>query len=118
MCRYSRNPRGGSAPLARDLRSVQGRDHERGNHVAESVQEAQRPARPAHALEHEPPPRQCHGVGTQNLDKLQGVMQYAHLTVAEHRELLANAGYAEVQVFEEYDTGWLCVTGRKSASAE
>jgi ubiquinone/menaquinone biosynthesis C-methylase UbiE len=42
-----------------------------------------------------------------------GIMKYAHLTVEEHRQLLSAAGYADVQAFEEYDKGWLCVTGRK-----
>lgn len=51
----------------------------------------------------------------QRLEELQrqGIMKYAHLTVDEHRELLSQAGYSDVQVFEEYDKGWLCVTGRK-----
>jgi len=40
-------------------------------------------------------------------------MNYAHLTVDEHRELLSKAGFSDVRVFEEYDKGWLCVTGRR-----
>lgn len=40
---------------------------------------------------------------------------YSHLTVEEHRELLASAGYSDVQVFEDYDKGWMCATGRKRA---
>ena len=35
------------------------------------------------------------------------------LSVAEHRELFARAGYADVQVFEERRRGWICVMGRK-----
>jgi hypothetical protein len=42
-----------------------------------------------------------------------GIMNYAHLTVGEHRELLSNAGYSDVQVFEEYDRGWLGAIGRR-----
>jgi ubiquinone/menaquinone biosynthesis C-methylase UbiE len=42
-----------------------------------------------------------------------GIMNYAHLTVGEHRELLSNAGYSDVRVFEEYDRGWLCAIGRR-----
>jgi SAM-dependent methyltransferase len=38
---------------------------------------------------------------------------FSHLTVEEHRDLLAGAGYSDVQVFEDYDKGWLCATGRK-----
>jgi ubiquinone/menaquinone biosynthesis C-methylase UbiE len=35
------------------------------------------------------------------------------LTVDEHRELLANAGYSDVQVIEEREKGWLCTIGSK-----
>src|SRR4029077_3278423 len=38
---------------------------------------------------------------------------YSHLDVAEHRELFLQAGYADVQVFEDYDKGWLCGVGRR-----
>jgi SAM-dependent methyltransferase len=38
---------------------------------------------------------------------------YSHLTLEEHRELLAGTGYSDVQVFEDYDKGWLCAMGRK-----
>jgi ubiquinone/menaquinone biosynthesis C-methylase UbiE len=51
----------------------------------------------------------------QRLEVLQqrGIMSYAHLTVSEHSELFSQAGYRDVQVFEEYDKGWLCAVGRK-----
>jgi ubiquinone/menaquinone biosynthesis C-methylase UbiE len=35
------------------------------------------------------------------------------LSVNEHRELITNAGYSDVQVFEERDKGWICGVGRK-----
>jgi hypothetical protein len=35
------------------------------------------------------------------------------LSVDEHRELLANAGYSDIQVVEKSDAGWICATGRK-----
>jgi ubiquinone/menaquinone biosynthesis C-methylase UbiE len=35
------------------------------------------------------------------------------LTVDEHRELLTNAGYSNVQVIEERDKGWICGLGKK-----
>ena len=38
---------------------------------------------------------------------------YSHLDVAEHRELLVRAGYVEVEVFEDYEKGWLCAVGRR-----
>jgi len=41
----------------------------------------------------------------------------SYLTVDEHRALLAEANYSEVQVFEEYDKGWLCAVGRRPFEA-
>lgn len=38
-----------------------------------------------------------------------------YLTVAEHREALMSAEFADVQVFEERSKGWLCAAGRKRA---
>ena len=35
------------------------------------------------------------------------------LSVDEHRELFANAGYSDVQVIEKRDKGWICGIGRK-----
>ena len=35
------------------------------------------------------------------------------LSVGEHRELLANAGFSEVQVIENRPKGWICAFGRK-----
>jgi ubiquinone/menaquinone biosynthesis C-methylase UbiE len=35
------------------------------------------------------------------------------LSVNEHRELFTNAGYSDVQVFEERDKGWICGVGRR-----
>jgi SAM-dependent methyltransferase len=35
------------------------------------------------------------------------------LSVNEHRELFANAGYSDVQVIEEAGKGWICGIGRK-----
>lgn len=43
-----------------------------------------------------------------------GIMNFALLTVAEHRDLLSAAGYADIQVFEEYEKGWICAKGRRS----
>jgi ubiquinone/menaquinone biosynthesis C-methylase UbiE len=37
----------------------------------------------------------------------------ALLTVNEHRELFANAGYSEMRVIEESGKGWICGIGRK-----
>jgi ubiquinone/menaquinone biosynthesis C-methylase UbiE len=35
------------------------------------------------------------------------------LTVVEHRELFANAGYADVEIITEPGKGWICGIGRK-----
>jgi ubiquinone/menaquinone biosynthesis C-methylase UbiE len=35
----------------------------------------------------------------------------AYLSVAEHRALLAEVGYSDVEVFEDYDKGWVCAVG-------
>jgi ubiquinone/menaquinone biosynthesis C-methylase UbiE len=35
------------------------------------------------------------------------------LSVDEHRELLANAGFSDVQVVEQPVKGWICATGKK-----
>jgi ubiquinone/menaquinone biosynthesis C-methylase UbiE len=36
------------------------------------------------------------------------------LSVDEHRELFANAGYSDVQIAEERDKGWICGVGRRA----
>ena len=35
------------------------------------------------------------------------------LTPDEHCALFTNAGFSDVQIFEELDKGWICATGRK-----
>ena len=37
------------------------------------------------------------------------------LSVGELRDLLSSAGYSEVEVREEYEKGWICGIGRRSA---
>jgi ubiquinone/menaquinone biosynthesis C-methylase UbiE len=36
-----------------------------------------------------------------------------YLSVSEHRDLFAAAGYSEVEVFEERGKGWICAVGRR-----
>src|SRR4029077_3500660 len=36
------------------------------------------------------------------------------LTPDEHRELFTNAGFCDVQIFEELDKGWICGVGKKT----
>jgi ubiquinone/menaquinone biosynthesis C-methylase UbiE len=46
-------------------------------------------------------------------DTMQKVgFSYANLSVEEHRELFLRAGFADVQVVEEYDKGWICGVGK------
>ena len=46
-------------------------------------------------------------------DAMSRTGSYSHLTLEEHRDLLAAAGYSDVQVFEDFEKGWMCATGRK-----
>ena len=39
------------------------------------------------------------------------VLHAAYLTPAQHRQLLVDAGYDEVRVFEDKARGWICVIG-------
>lgn len=41
------------------------------------------------------------------------LLRATYLTPNEHKELLAKAGYSEVEVFEEPSKGWICAVGRK-----
>jgi SAM-dependent methyltransferase len=43
------------------------------------------------------------------------VLRAAYLTPEQHRQLLAEAGYADVRVFEENAKGWICAVGVKPA---
>ena len=38
------------------------------------------------------------------------------LSVNEHRDLFANAGYSDVQIIEESGNGWICGIGRKPST--
>jgi len=44
---------------------------------------------------------------------MQLLLRAAYLTPDQHRDLLVNAGYRDVQVVEERDRGWICATGRR-----
>ena len=46
-------------------------------------------------------------------EKYASVTGLTLLSVEEHREMLANAGYSEVQVVADPGKGWICATGRK-----
>jgi ubiquinone/menaquinone biosynthesis C-methylase UbiE len=42
------------------------------------------------------------------------ILRAAYLSVEEHRHLLANAGYVNVEVFEDRSRGWICAVARKA----
>ena len=42
------------------------------------------------------------------------VLKAAYLTPEQHRRLLVDAGFADVQVFEEKAQGWICAIGTRS----
>ena len=46
-------------------------------------------------------------------EKHAGRLGMALLSANEHRQLLTDAGYAEVQVVEEERKGWICAKGKK-----
>ncbi len=50
-------------------------------------------------------------------DALQGMamraLGAAHMSLDEHRDWLAAAGFADVQVYEERNRGWMCVVGKR-----
>lgn len=50
----------------------------------------------------------------QRFVELMKAMNCPLLSVGEHRELFTAAGYSDVRVFEDYDKGWICATGRKA----
>ena len=40
-------------------------------------------------------------------------MKLPFLDVSEHADLFSKAGYSEIEMFEEYDQGWICVVGTR-----
>src|SRR5262249_21321757 len=45
------------------------------------------------------------------------MLRATYLTAGEHRDVLAAAGYSDIEVVEECANGWICVTGRRPAQA-
>jgi hypothetical protein len=37
---------------------------------------------------------------------------YSHLTVEEHRDAFLRAGYSDAQVWEDWEKGWVCASGK------
>jgi SAM-dependent methyltransferase len=46
------------------------------------------------------------------------LVHLAYHTADELGNLISKAGYSKVQMFEEYDKGWICGIGRKPYSGE
>ena len=46
------------------------------------------------------------------------LLRSSHLSVDDHRELFSKAGYSDIEIFEERDTGWICGIARKPADAD
>ncbi|PYP62905.1 MAG: class I SAM-dependent methyltransferase [Gemmatimonadetes bacterium] len=42
------------------------------------------------------------------------ILRAAYLTPDEHRHLLVDAGFVDVQIFEEKAKGWICASGRRA----
>ncbi len=45
------------------------------------------------------------------------LLRSSHLSVSDHRELFSQAGYTDVEIFEERSKGWICGVGAKPTSA-
>ena len=43
------------------------------------------------------------------------LLRSAHLSVSDHRELFASAGYVNDEIFEERHKGWICAIATKPA---
>jgi len=42
------------------------------------------------------------------------LLRSSHLSVSDHRELFASAGYDNIEIFEERNKGWICATATKT----
>ena len=51
-------------------------------------------------------------------EKLSSRSGLALLSIEEHRELFANAGYSDVRIIAEPGKGWICGIGRKPAVSQ
>jgi len=51
----------------------------------------------------------------QMMEKYSHLTGMTLLTAEEHRALLADAGFTQVQVFEQHEKGWICTVGTRPA---
>jgi len=47
------------------------------------------------------------------LDQLRGELRFTHLSIAEHRNLLSEVGFSDIEIIEDYERGWVCASGSK-----
>ena len=45
--------------------------------------------------------------------KIAELAKLPFLNIDDHRELFSKAGYSDIETFEDYDKGWLCVMGKR-----
>ena len=45
------------------------------------------------------------------------LLRSSHLSVSDHRELFASAGYVNIEIFEEHNRGWICGVATKPSLA-
>ncbi len=55
----------------------------------------------------------AHTIAAKLSEKYAALTGMKLLSVEEHRELCANAGYSNIQIIEERGKGWICGIGRK-----
>jgi SAM-dependent methyltransferase len=44
------------------------------------------------------------------------LLKASNFGVEEHREVFLNAGYTDVQIWEQRSRGWICVSGKKPSA--
>ena len=59
--------------------------------------------------------RACAGRDSQR--PVMALLKSAILTVSDQQKLSSDAGYCDVEIFEERAHGWICVVGKKEATS-
>ena len=57
------------------------------------------------------------GAGSKATAPIMKLLGSSSLGVEDQRDLFANAGYTDIQIFEEQKKGWICVSGKKQSPA-
>ena len=45
--------------------------------------------------------------------KIAALMKLPFLNLCDHGQLFSQSGYSDIEMFEQFDKGWICVIGRK-----